>query len=226
MRRYFTAMFMNRFGSERANFALETVRTGYYIEALQSLGKIIMSLGLHAGQLAPSERRALFKTLVDVIQIVAISAIAAMLFGWDDDDEDRFEKLRAKSGALGEDDFKLDGWLSNHALTLLLKTQAENQSFIPLPGLGLNNYIDFTSSTSIAFGPTITSGARLLTDIAQHAMPGDNEDLYYKRDTGPYSWQKEGEAKIWNHFFSMVGFSGSQVSPVKGLESFEAQSRQ
>lgn len=226
MRRYFTAMFMNRFGSERANFALETVRTGYYIEALQSLGKIIMSLGMHAGQLAPSERRALFKTLVDVIQIVAISAIASMLFGWDDDDEDRFEKLRAKSGALGEDDFRLDGWLSNHALTLLIKTQAENQSFIPLPGLGLNNYIDFTSSTSIAFGPTITSGAKLLTDIAQHAMPGDNEDLYYKRDTGPYSWQKEGEAKIWNHFFSMVGFSGSQVSPVKGLESFEAQSRQ
>lgn len=225
MRRYFTAMFMNRFGTERANFALETVRTGYYVEAVQSLGRIITSLGHHATQLAPSERRALFKTLVDVVQIMAISAIAALLFGYDDDDEDRFKKLKAKSGALGEDDFRLDGWLSNHALSLLLKTQAENQSFIPLPGLGLNNYIDFTSSTSIAFGPTITSGAKLLNDITQHALPGDHEDLYYKRDTGPYSWQKKGEAKIWNHLFSMLGFSGSQVSPVKGIESWESFSK-
>ena len=102
---------------------------------------------------------------------------------------------------------------------------AENQSFIPRPGLGLNNYIDFTSSTSIAFGPTITSGAKLLNDITQHALPGDNEDLYYKKDMGPYPWQKEGEAKIWNHFFSMAGFSGTHVSPVKGMESWDSSRR-
>jgi hypothetical protein len=59
-----------------------------------------------------------------------------------------------------------------------------------------------------------------------HAMPGEDEDLYYKKDTGPYPWQKEGSAKIWNHFGTMVGFSGSQVDPVKGLQSFETFSRQ
>lgn len=226
MRRYFTSMFMNRFGKERANYALETIRTGYYVEAVQSLAKIIMSLGKHALELAPSERRALFKTLMDVIQIVAVSMIASMFFGWDDDDEDRFEKLRAKSGAIGEDDFRLDGWLSNHALTLLLKTQAENQSFIPLPGLGLNNYLDFTSSTSIAFGPTVTAGAKLITDISQHAFSNDDEKLYYTKDMGPYEWQKEGEAKMWTHLGNMVGFSGTQVDPVKGLQSWESFSKQ
>jgi hypothetical protein len=226
MRRYFTSMFMNRFGKERANYALETVRTGYYVEAVQSAIKMITSLGKHALELAPSERRALFKTLMDVIQIFAVSMIASMLFGWDDDDEDRFEKLRAKSGALGDDDFKLDGWLSNHALTLLLKTQAENQSFIPLPKLGLNNYLDFTSSTSIAFGPTITSGAKLLTDLSNHAFSNDDEKLYYTKDMGPYEWQKEGEAKMWTHLGNMVGFSGTQVDPVKGLQSWESFSKQ
>jgi hypothetical protein len=175
--------------------------------------------------MSASEKRATMKMLADVAQIIIVSMIASLLFGWDPDDEDRFEKLRAKSGALGDDDFQLDGWLSNHALTLLLKTQAENQSFIPLPGLGLNNYLDFTSSTSLAFGPTITSWAKLMTDMSMHALPGENEDLFYKKDTGPYDWQKEGSAKIWNHLSSMLGFSGSQVDPVKGLQSFDTFSK-
>lgn len=226
MRRYFTAMFMNRFGTERANHALETVRTGYYVEAVQSVAKMITSFGQHAAQLAPSERRALLKTTVDLVQIFAISAIAALLFGYDDDDDDKIAKMKAKSGALGDDDFRLDGWLSQHALLLLLKTQQENQSFIPLPGFGLKNYIDFSSSTSLAFGPTITGGAKLLTQLSRHALPGEDDDLYYKRDMGPYPWQKEGEAKIWTTFGNMVGFSGTQVSPGKGLETNEAFSRQ
>jgi hypothetical protein len=166
------------------------------------------------------------KMTLDIAQIMIISAVASLLFGYDDDDEDRFEKLRAKSGALNEDDFELGGWLSNQALTLLLKTQAENQSFMPVPGLGLNNYMDLTDSTSLAFGPTITAYAKILTDLSMHAMPGENEDLFYKKDVGPYSWQKEGSAKIWNHLGSMVGFSGSQVDPIKGLKSFDSFSRQ
>ena len=56
-------------------------------------------------------------------------------------------------------------------------------------------------------------------------MPGDDESLYYKRDVGPYPWQKEGQAKIWNTLGSMGGFSGSQTSPVKGLESNETYSK-
>jgi hypothetical protein len=225
MKRYFTSMFMNRFGVERANHALETVRTGYYVEAVQSVAKMITSFGQHAAQLAPSERRALLKTSVDLVQIFAIAAIASLLFGYDDDDEDNIAKMKAKSGALGDDDFRLDGWLSQHALLLLLKTQQENQSFIPLPGFGLNNYIDFTSSTSLAFGPTITSGAKLLTQLSRHALPGEDEDLYYTKDMGPYPWQKEGEAKVFTTFGNMVGFSGTQTSPAKGLDINEAFSR-
>jgi len=226
MRRYFTSMFMNRFGKDRANFALGTIRAGYYVEATIAIAKTIATLGKHIKYLQKSEKRAMARMLMDAAQILIVSMVASLLFGYDDDDEDRFEKLRAKSGALGEDDFELTGWLSNHALTLMLKTQAENQSFIPLPGVGLNNYLDLTSSTSLAFGPTITSYSKILTDIALHAMPGENEDLFYKKDTGPYEWQKEGEAKIWNHLGTMLGFSGSQVDPVKGLQSFETFSRQ
>jgi len=225
MRRYFTSMFMYRFGGERANFPLDEIRTGYYIEAIKAVGKTITSLGKSLPYMSNSEKMAMIKVIADVAQIFIISAAVALMFGWDPDDKDRFEKLRKKSGALGAEDFHLDGWLSNHALTLLLKTQAENQSFIPLPGFGLDNYLDLSSSTSLAFGPTVTSYAKIMTDLALHAAPGENESLYYKRDAGPYPWQKEGEAKIWNHFGSMVGFSGSQVDPVKGLQTFDMFSR-
>jgi hypothetical protein len=226
MRRYFTSMFMYRFGSKRANFALDEVRTGYYMEAIKAVGQTLISLGKSIPYMSPKEKQAMVKVLADVAQIFIISAAAALLFGFDDDDEDRFEKLRAKSGALGSDDFQLAGWLSNHALTLLLKTQAENQSFIPLPTVGLKNYLDFTSTTSLAFGPTISAYTKILTDLTKHAMPGEDESLFYKRDTGPYAWQDEGSAKIWNHLGSMLGFSGSQVDPVKGLQSFDSFGRQ
>lgn len=225
MRSYFTTMFMHRFGKERANFALGTVRSGYYRETVKFWGKVLMSAGRELAVMSPSEKRATFKTLADVAQILIISAVASLLFGYDDDDDERYAKLRDKSGALGSEDFEMFGWMSNHTLTLLLKTQSENQSLIPLPYLGLNTYKDLTTVTSVAFGPTLTSYAKILTDLVGHAMPGEDESLYYKRDTGPYPWQKEEEAKVWNHFFSMLGFSGSQVDPVKGLESFETFAR-
>ena len=225
MRRYFTHMFMHRFGKRRPNYAAEDIRTGYYVESVVSIANIIRSLGKSIPFMSPTEAASMKRFALDIAQIMIISAIAAMIFGYDDDDEDRYAKLKAKSGALGDEDFRLDGWLSNHALVLLLKTQSENQSFIPLPTLGLRNYIDLAGTTSIAFGPTITAAAQLLTDLAMHAMPGENEHLYYQRDAGPYDWQKEGSAKIWNHFFTTAGFSGSQVEPIKGLQSFETFSR-
>ena len=225
MRRYFTAMFMHRFGKRRANYALEDVRGGYYRDAVLTVARTIYNLGRNIPYMSNEEKANFRRMLADIAHILVIAGIVALLFGYDDDDEDRFEKLRQKSGALGDEDFRLDGWLSNHALTLLIKTQAENESFIPLPGLGLNSYLDLAGTTSIAFGPTVTAAAKLLTDITMHAMPGDDETLYYQRDTGPYWYQKEGEAKIFNHFFTTAGFSGSQVQPIKGLESYEAYSR-
>ena len=226
MRRYFTSMFMYRFGEERANFSLESVRSGYYRQAVASVGQMLISLGASLPYMSASEKRAIAKTAIDVGQIFLIAAVTALAFGYDDDDEDRFEKLKAKSGALGEDDFALQGFLSNQILTLLLKTQAENQSFIPLPNYGLNSYEDLVSSTSLAFGPTISSYGKLLTQVAKHAAPGEDEKLYYQQDVGPYAWQKEGEAKVWNTLGTMLGFSGSQVDPVKGLRSFDTYNRQ
>jgi hypothetical protein len=35
----------------------------------------------------------------------------------------------------------------------------------------------------------------------------------YKRDTGPYWFQKEGESKIYKRVFNLLGFSGGSGDP-------------
>ena len=94
---------------------------------------------------------------------------ANALFGYDPDDEDRYKKLRAKSGPLptfgtdeNNDPFKFGGWASNHMLLLMTSVRAENQQFIPLPGLGLKEYAAMMDLKSVAFGPTISSYVDIL----------------------------------------------------------------
>lgn len=226
MRNYFTDMFLHRFGTKRANFMLGEVRRGYYIESVMSIAKIMRTLGAHLNHMNFSEKRAVYKMLSDVGQLMIASFIVSVIFGYDEDDEERFEKMRARSGALGTDEFKPLGFLANHAMTLLLKTQNENESFIPLPGFGLSDYVNMGNAGSIAFNPTIKQYAKILSDIAGHATPGEDASLYYQRDVGPYPWQQQESAKIWNHIGSMVGITGSDIDPVKAAKSFETVNKQ
>ena len=105
---------------------------------------------------------------------------------------------------------------------LFLKTSNENETFIPLPGFGLSDYTKMATVTSIAFGPTITAYSKIITDIAKHAAPGEDESLFYQRDVGPYPWQKEESAKIWNHIAVMWGITGSDIDPVKAGRTYSA----
>jgi hypothetical protein len=144
------------------------------------------------------------------------------IFGYDDKDPDRFAKLRDKSGPVGSEDFRMAGFISNHALSLTMKVQNENESFIPLPKYGLADYTKLSDVGSIAFGPTLVSYAQIFTDLAAHAAPGEDPSLYYKKDMGPYFWQKEGSAKFWNHLLKPAGITGTDVEPILGIERFES----
>ena len=52
-------------------------------------------------------------------------------------------------------------------------------------------------------------------------MLGD-EGAYYKKDVGPYGWQDEGSAKVWNYLGKSVGLSGSETDPVLRLKNLES----
>ena len=148
-----------------------------------------------------------------------------MLFGYDSDDDERWEKIKAKSGPLNTPEFNGYGFLANHTMLLLLGIQAETSAFLPLPKIGdvqfgLDDYSKFFTQTSTAFGNTITLYAKIFQDIFNTVL-GD-ESAYYKRDAGPYWFKQKGVNKIWSHLFKTVGFTGGTGDPetlIKNLES-------
>lgn len=225
MRRYFTSMFMYRFGTKRHNITTGKQQTGFYIESLKGMAKVITSMGEYIPVMSKTEKQAIYKLITEFGQILAIGLIASLFFGYDDNDPERFAKLREKSGPLGADDFKLWGFVSNHTLSLLLKTQNENESLIPLPKYGLNDYVNMASVSSVSFVPTIKSYAKILTDATMMLKPGEDPSTEYQIDSGPYPWQKEGSDKIFNHMANIFGLSGSDVDPLKGLKNLEMQQK-
>jgi len=227
MRRYLPAMAANRWAPERVNVGLGENTRGFYLDALSAFWKTLSTAGKGAQWLSPREKRAVTRMFVEVGQLIGMTLIANLFFDWDSDDKDRYEKLRAKSGALpfpGVEDpnhpFEVSGFLSNQSLNLLMQIRAENQQWLPIPGLGLKDYVQALDWKSVMLGPTIAAYTNMAQDLTNAAV--GNEAAYYKRDVGPYQWQKEESAKFWNHLAKTVGITGTTMDPVMAIKNFQS----
>lgn len=233
MKRYFTTMFVNRWGYSgsmfnargRMNYALGELDEGTYITVIKSAYRTFKYGTKYWGWMTPEEKGAWAKVLMEIGSIVAIMLMLPLL-GWDPEDEDRFEKLRERSGALpfpyspGDPDhpFNTGGWAMNHALMLAMSVKAENETFLPWPGLGLNSYYQtFTDVSSIGFGPTLKAYKQMV-EFAYMEATGDPKARYAK-DSGPYEWQKEGGSKLMTTFMKSMGFTGSTIDPITAIKN-------
>ena len=237
LRRYFTTMVMNRFGfsgrffdpQPRVNPGLGDIDTGYYITFLNLAKNTITSLGQDLMYMTAEEKRAALKFISEIGMLLSINLAMSLLFGWDPDDEDKYEKLRNRSGALPfpfvpddpkRPDFNGWGFLENHMLYLLMNVRAENEQFLPLPKIGLDDYTAMLDLKSIAFGPTVQTYQQLIDDGID-IMSGA-ERAKYTRDVGPYAWQKKGSHKVWAHLAGMLTFKGSSVDGAVGIKNFQS----
>ena len=238
LRRYFTTMAVNRFGHRggllspkaRLNPGLGEAHMGFYIRTMQGLSQMAKDLA-HGknplGSLSKEETTAMIKTFTEIIMWIAVTMVIALMFGWDDKDEDRYKKLRQRSGSLDfwgtEEDsdrpFDLGGYANLHALNLLMQVRAENEQFLPVPGLGLDNYLELLDIKSIAFGPTLDSYSGIMDDLIHIAK--DDDKAYYSRDTGPYSFQQKGGSKLTAKLAKLVGLTGSTIDPAMAIEKFQ-----
>jgi LysM repeat protein len=238
MRKWATPMFINKWGAdidtsegigkmkvrEKYNWELSKTRMGYYTKTLQTITELVKSKGAKYNYMTPDEKVAMKKTLADTVQMIVYALIVGMLFGYDSDDDDRWEKLKAKSGPFGTPEFKPYGFLAQHSMLLLLGVQAETSAFLPLPKIGgvqfgLDDYTKFLTQTTSAFGNTITLYAKILQDIF-NTVSGD-EDARYQRKAGPYWWQDKETLKIWGHTFKTIGFTGGTGDPVTLTKNLE-----
>lgn len=221
MRKWFTPMFVNHFGMDtsagnlgkaRYDWAMGTTELGYYITAFKTLSKLLKTKGKYYNWMTPKEKAAYKKIGTQMMVIITLALVSGMLFGYDEDDEDRWDKISERSGGyIGDETFNTYGFLQNHLLALTMGVMNETSTFIPIPKLygvqfGLDDYVKFVTSTGSIFNTTGKIYAQILQNIAD-TLTGD-EGAYYKRDTGPYWFQEEGELKLWRNLFKVVGYSG------------------
>lgn len=238
LRRYFTTMLMDRFGFKykngqvqpRFNPGLGSMDEGFYVTLLRYLGDVFRHGPKRFVYATPEERRAILKTTVDVAILVLMTLAISHLFAWDPDDDERYEKLRQKSGPLrlfpfvAEDEyqFHMGGWLSNHMLNLIMQMRGEQNQFLPLPGMGLDDYKEMITEvgSSAAFGPTLEMGFSIVQDLTW--MGTGSEKAYYQREVGPYTWQQDGGSKFMAHLAKMVALTGTTIDPSVGIKSYQS----
>ena len=235
LRKYFTTMLVERFGfrgsilNPRARLqpGLGTLAEGWYVSMARYIFDVFRMGPKRMVFMTPDERRAFLKGGVDIAVISLSLLLQSLVFGWDDDDPDRFKKLREKSGALrgpfvndDEYDFHMGGWLSNHALSLLMQVRSEQNQFLPIPGLGLDEYNQILTDIggSAAFGPTLNTYFNIIQDT--YWMTTGNDNAYYKREVGPYEWQQADGSKLLNHMAKSVGFTGTTMDPGLSIKNF------
>ena len=235
LKRHFVRMFLARWGY-RGNFLQPKARwdvgsndmeVGYYTQSIAAIINGLKSLGKDFKYMTKNEKIALKKFATELFVTLAAGMLIKLLFGYDDDDEDRFEKLRQKSGSMplpftneSPYEFNFGGYMSNQALFLAKATLNENTAFLPFPGMGLDDYRAILDFNSIAFGNTLSNYVKILDNLT--GMMFGDEGAYYKKDIGPYAWQDEGSAKIWNYIGKSFGLSGSQTDPVLRLKNLES----
>jgi hypothetical protein len=234
LRRFFTAMAVNRWGFSggfgkargRMNPGLGDINEGYYITVLKTLNRMVTTDAKYLGFMTKDEKRAWIKVSTELFSLMAISMLAVPLLGWDEDDKDKYEKLRQRSGAMPflglvpEDPshpFEGFGFLENHMLNLAMQVRSENEQFVPWPNFGLDDYTSMLDLKSLATGPTLKAYKQMFT-VGLDELTGD-PSAYYKRSIGPYEWQQEGGSKFWNYLFKAVGLTGSSLDPVTAIKN-------
>lgn len=214
-------MFLNRFqmdtskqnfGGDVYDFNLGTLTKGYYISAFQMMYRTLKSRGKYLAMATPQEKAALRKVLAEGVTLMLMGLAIGVLFGYDEDDKDRFAKLRKR-----EKDWGMFGYMSNHLLYQLMATKSENELLVPI--LGFDDFKGFLTDSTLASGPIIGNSIKIMQDLF-YILTGDDSAIY-KQDVGPYWWQQEGDYKIWNHIGGVFGIRGKNYDPIHAIKSRE-----
>jgi hypothetical protein len=219
-RKFGTGMFLSRFqmdtskenrGGRVWDWDLDEATKGKYVTFLQNSVKLIRD-GRNYYPIMTDEEKTAWREIVTEGMLIALSSLAiAFLFGFSGDDEDRFQKLKDREAKYGA-----AGWVVNHMLYQVIMVQKENSSLTPL---GIGEWLDFTKTSNIVMGPTLDLYLKILTDLG-YIVTG-NDKAIYKQEVGPYSWQDEGEYKLWNHLGGIFGLSGKNLSPYWAIKKNE-----
>ena len=239
-KRWFIRLFLNKYqfrGSifnpkYRYDAAIGDTVMGHHVEALKYFVKGIGSMGKSLPFMRPSEKVAVMKTLMDAVYIMMFSWIISSIFGFHYHDEDRYAKLRERSGPLpffgvaeNEREFQLKGWLTNHLLYLSMQTKNELSSIIPITSAGFGSYIDMLQFKSVAMGNTVKNYVKMGNALI-NLSTGDDSAFFDQRE-GPYTWLQAGNEDSWTdgnkaiaYALRSMGMTGKSIDPATATVNF------
>jgi hypothetical protein len=240
-KRWFIRMFLNRFqfrGSwrdprYRFDAAVGDTVMGYHVESLRYLIRSIKGGSDYMKSISDSEKTALMKSLIDGASWLLLAMSVSMIFGFDGDDPDKFEKLRNKSGPLPfpgtpetEMDFNFMGWLSNHSLLMAMGLKQEQEQW-----LNGGQYLEMIKLDSVAMTNTFANYSKIGGGLLTHAMHSlfgtDDSKAYFDQREGPYVWMQEGGTDNWiegnkaiTYLSRSLGATGKSLDPAMAVTNF------
>ena len=214
-KKFFVPMLRKRFFLKRDNIELGETE-GTYI----SLGKWFIRQ-IHdwingtqfASALTPQEKLNVKAARDEVLMALATLFIISYLFGFDDDDEDKYKKLEDRS------------WLSNMALLIAINTKRETDSLVPVPFVSLQNSVyppvlneTYNFITSPFVGFTVINEGRKMLDSFVLLASGDDK-AYYEKDMPAYLIQ-EGDSKFVHYLEKVLQYDNFiyQAHPAEKIQ--------
>jgi hypothetical protein len=221
-KRFATGMFLDKYqidtdkgniGGYVYNWDTNELTKGYYMNTLQNTLRLLKSVGRDTAIMTEDEKIAVKRAVVEGVGYFLMAMIiGSWYFGYDSDDEDKWKKLKRRGKTI-------EGQLENHLLYLLIMTRMENQAFFPTDIFKQGTR--YFKTTTIALDNTVVLYTKIGQDLYNIAA-GDENDARYSQDIGPYSWQRKGEYKLWNHLGSIYGIKGKNALDI-GIGSKKAK---
>jgi hypothetical protein len=164
------------------------------------------------------EKLARRKMSKELLVMLSTYILISFLFGYDDDDEEKNDKLKENS------------WATNFALMTMLaaKKETDAASIIPLlntqesviPPLFSETY-NFVKEPFMGFG-LFDQGKKLVNATFTHAF--NNEDAYYDKDMPAY-FIEEGDSKVGHQLEKLLHYDaflylGSPEYKIQVAQSF------
>jgi hypothetical protein len=208
MRRFFAPMLMNRWMKERANYSLADYREGYYQTTLRLAMDMIKSHGKNWEYYTLEEKRNVLKTLAEIGYSMLFLALVSLL-GWDDDDEDKYKKLEEMP------------WIQSYMIYQLLLIKSETETFIPIPGMGIDEMLRLVSTPTVAKN-TLTKYYKLFMHLSQAIAQQD--EAIYDRKTGIY---EKGDYKYVADLYAILGIKNFLLmeEPEVGIKQYMQMQR-
>jgi hypothetical protein len=199
-KQYFIPKLRERFAKGRKNISIGDDLEGYYITTFKRFMREIISFleeGRFSGvALSPMEKQARRLMSKELLVMLSTYLFIAFVFGFDDDDKDRYKKLKENS------------WAENFMLMVLLnaKKETDSASIIPLlnvqenltPPL-LNETYNYVKEPFIGFG-LVDDSKKLVNTLFNHIT--DN-NAYYDKDLNQYFIEKN-ESKFGHQLLRLT----------------------